>query len=49
MKIEQITENFKIDTGAPTPTILSNEHKLYLVFYTEKIDPNWKGETFHSL
>lgn len=33
MKIEQITEKFQIDPGAPMPTILSNDYKLYLIFY----------------
>ena len=47
MKIEQIKENFKIDAGAPTPTILSNENNLYLIFYIDKIDKNWDGTKVH--
>ena len=47
MRIEQITEKFQIDVGAPTPTILSNEHNLYLIFYVSKVDPNWDGTTIH--
>ncbi len=47
MKIEQIKEKFNIDIGAPIPTILSNEHKLYLIFYVSIIDPNWDGTTVH--
>mgnify|MGYP003677813958 CR=1 FL=1 len=43
MRIEQITEKFQIDVGAPTPTILSNEHNLYLIFYVSNVDPNWDG------
>ncbi|WP_262710346.1 hypothetical protein [Mangrovivirga cuniculi] len=31
MKIEQIKEGFDIDIGAPMPTILSNEHQIYLI------------------
>lgn len=47
MKIEQIKEKFKIDIGAPMPTILSNEHHVYLIFYVSNIDPNWNGKTIH--
>lgn len=44
MKIEQIQEKFDIDVGAPMPTILSNEHNLYLIFYTRNISPDWHGQ-----
>jgi hypothetical protein len=47
MKIEQINEKFDIDVGAPMPTILSNEHHIYLIFYVSNIDPNWDGSTVH--
>ncbi len=47
MKIEQIKEGFDIDVGAPMPTILSNEHHIYLIFYVSNIDPNWDGLTVH--
>lgn len=47
MKIEQIKEGFDIDVGAPMPTILSNEHHIYLIFYVSNIDPNWEGSTVH--
>ena len=47
MKIEQIKEVFDIDIGAPMPTILSNEHHIYLIFYVSNIDPNWDGSTVH--
>jgi len=47
MRIERISEKFDIDVGAPTPTILSNEHNLYLIFYVSKVDPNWNGKTIH--
>jgi len=47
MKIEQIKEKFKIDTGAPMPTLLSNEHHVYLTFYVRHIDPNWDGKSVH--
>ncbi len=47
MKIEQIKEKFEIDIGAPTPTILTNEHSLYLIFYVSNVDPSWNGETIH--
>jgi hypothetical protein len=43
MKIEQISEKFDIDVGAPKPTILSNEQILYLIFYTRLIDTSWNG------
>jgi len=29
------------------PTILSNEHNLYLTFYISNFDPNWDGTTVH--
>ncbi|BDD11698.1 hypothetical protein FUAX_41300 (plasmid) [Fulvitalea axinellae] len=45
MRIEQIEENFKIDIGAPMPTILSNEYSLYLIFYIRDVDPNWDGKS----
>ena len=45
MKIEQIKEKFEIDIGSPMPTILSNEHIVYLIFYVSNIDPNWDGKT----
>lgn len=47
MKIEQITEKFQIDVGAPTPTILSSELCVYLIFYVNQIDANWDGTTIH--
>lgn len=47
MKIEQLKEGFDIDVGAPIPTILSNEHRIYLIFYVSNIDPNWDGSTAH--
>ena len=47
MRIEQITEKFQIDVGAPTPTILSNEHNLYLIFYVSIVDANWDGTSVH--
>ncbi|MGB3781229.1 MAG: hypothetical protein WA960_22880 [Tunicatimonas sp.] len=48
MKIEQISENFEIDAGAPIPTILSNEHTVYLIFYVSNIDPDWDGSTVRT-
>lgn len=47
MIIEQIKEGFDIDVGAPMPTILSNEHHIYLIFYVSNIDPEWDGSTVH--
>ena len=47
MKIEQIKEGFEIDVGAPAPTILSNEHHVYVIFYIRDVDPNWDGTTVH--
>jgi len=47
MRIEQIKEKFDLDVGAPTPTILSNEHSLYLTFYISNVDPTWDGKTIH--
>ena len=47
MRIERIKEKFDIDAGAPMPTILSNEHNLYLIFYVNNVDPNWDGTTIH--
>ena len=47
MRIEQIKEKFEIDNGAPTPTIVSNEHNLYLVFYVGNFNSNWDGTNVH--
>jgi hypothetical protein len=47
MKIEQIKEGFDIDIGAPMPTILSNEHHIYLIFYVSNVAPIWDGSTVH--
>jgi len=35
MRIEQISESFKINPGAPVPRILSNEHTVFLIFYLD--------------
>jgi len=40
MQIKQIHEKFKIDIGAPMPTILSNEFTLYLIFYVRNTIDN---------
>jgi len=47
MKVKQIETNIQIDVGAPTPTIMSNEHEIYLTFYIHKQDPNWDGSTIN--
>lgn len=43
MKIEEINVGFQIDVGAPSPTVLSNEHDVYLIFYVNVLDPKWDG------
>lgn len=43
MKIKQIKEKFEIDVGAPMPTMLSNEHEIYLIFYVGEPDYEWDG------
>jgi hypothetical protein len=43
MKIKQIKEKFEIDVGAPMPTMLSNEHEIYLIFYVGEPDSEWDG------
>ena len=48
MQIEQIKEGFTIDAGAPMPTILSNEHNIYLIFYVSNADPNWNETTINK-
>ena len=35
MKIEKLDLGFKIDVGAPRPVLLVDEHKVYLIFYTQ--------------
>jgi len=47
MKIEHIKEKFDIDVGAPNPIVLSNEHTVYLIFYSQTIDPDWDGTSVH--
>jgi len=41
--LKRINLDFKMDVGAPTPTIISNEYKLFIMFYINKPDPNWDG------
>ncbi|UJH91712.1 hypothetical protein LZ575_03230 [Antarcticibacterium sp. 1MA-6-2] len=43
MHIKQIKEGYTIDAGAPMPTILSNEHQIYLIFYVSMVNPDWNG------
>ncbi|MEP1069029.1 MAG: hypothetical protein ABJG99_09790 [Crocinitomicaceae bacterium] len=43
MKIKELNIGLQIDVGAPTPTILSSEHEVYLIFYVDKPNPNWNG------
>lgn len=45
MEVKKVNTNIQIDIGAPTPTLLSNEHEVYLTFYVQIIDPNWDGTT----
>ena len=47
MRIEQIKETFDIEPGAPTPTILSNEYMLYLIFYIRKTRSDREGKSVH--
>ena len=47
MKIEQIKEDFAIDVGAPQPTILSNEHNVYVIFYTRNVPQDWDGTSVY--
>lgn len=47
MRVKEINTNIQIDVGAPTPTILSNEHEIYLIFYMQKNDPNRDGSTIN--
>lgn len=43
MEIKEFKIGLQIDVGAPTPTVLSSENEVYLVFYVNKPDPNWDG------
>lgn len=52
MRIEIITDKFEIDVGAPRPTILSNEHKLFLIFYGQSVtnlDKSIKKEKINNI
>jgi len=40
MKVKKINTKFKIDAGAPMPVILSNDYKLYLLFYDSQQEDN---------
>jgi hypothetical protein len=33
----------KWDTGAPLPFLIQNDYRAFLIFFLEKIDPNWDG------
>lgn len=43
MKLNEISGLLSIDVGAPTPTIISNDSNLYLMFYSNEESTN--GET----
>lgn len=47
MIVKEVHTNVQIDVGAPTPTLLSNEHEIYLIFYVQKQDSNWDGSTIN--
>lgn len=47
MRVKEINTGIEIDIGAPTPTVLSNELNVYLIFYINKTDPNWDGKTIN--
>ena len=36
-----------MDWGAPSPTILADEHKVAIVYYLDNENPDWDGTTCH--
>jgi len=40
---ERIEFPVKWDVGAPLPHLFINDHKAYLSFYIQNIEPNWDG------
>lgn len=40
MKLNEISGLISIDVGAPTPTIISNDSNLYIMFYAGRSDSN---------
>lgn len=47
IEVKKLNEFPLMDAGAPTPTILSDEHKVILMFYIYQPVPDWDGTTVH--
>lgn len=43
INLKELDLKIKMDIGAPSPTIISDEHNLFLMFYIDTPDPNWDG------
>lgn len=42
-RVVELRDLPQMDTGAPMPAVIANEHVLDLVYLTIEIDPNWDG------
>ncbi|WP_371381617.1 hypothetical protein [Sporomusa aerivorans] len=45
--LKELDLGIQMDSGAPSPVILSNEHIVMLIFYLNHFEPNWNGTTIH--
>lgn len=45
MSLIKITDIPQSDIGAPTPFLLSNEHRLSLIYYLQEDNPSFDGST----
>lgn len=47
IKLKELDLGFSSDIGAPMPTVLATEYKVYLLFYIGKPNPNFDGLSVH--
>lgn len=45
--LKELDLGLQMDIGAPCPVILSDEHKVILLFYLHSSDPKWDGISVH--
>ncbi len=43
-RAEKISFNPEWDGGAPSPHLLQSDHKTFLTYYVNDVDPNWNGK-----
>ena len=45
--LKELDLGLQMDSGAPCPVVLSDEHKVILLFYLYSSNPDWDGTTIH--